>query len=654
MFEDLELRLVAAADGGRLAHLSRPSPDDPTTAMEPLARPNLFERASEAAHGLIHDAVGALGLEPDETGLLKIDPDTRLAIAVWVAHQASGRTPSPLRWATAAAPGTPRRGVPRVDWAGVTASIFFPPGIGIRWHERMTRYGLLRYARCMSFGLPADIAKAALKDRVLVDVLGPMLGLDFARVDVATCPTPPFPGWQDELRLPITRGYDPAYLAGDWLVERLLNGFSPCPLVAIGPDRYEARLSFRDLVFGGAKAAAYLQPDVAVQIAVVDHAPTLAAIRVAYRAADGTYEAPVVVTPADPLWRRLRAARIAASAYFLSGQFDQHIARGHVIPEMMSVVIDGLSADHPVRRVLGPRVTEIAGVNLAADGGIWGPQGVLVQCSALEADAVAKRIADRVAAFDWSTYQPPSKAIAAAHYAPPALRSYWDDVLVPYVTDALAALPWTSAHHDEIETLSTACRGVPLTRRAWDGGFAGDPPDPVTPAWFDDAEFRSTRAPGTPGWAPIPDTRAGDLSGVIQFCVFGIFHSTLAHTWANVRQTTDAGDPGYAMIALAARVDDPAPADPSDDRAWHARANPPPCDEAYQRAVGQILSNVPVDTMDDEYTGFPSADIPHDPMTGDASLATRTRRWIDEVVWRLPHPDPFVTTLVNHLSRANR
>ena len=263
--------------------------------------------------------------------------------------------------------------------------MFFPPGVGLRWHTNMTEQGLIKYKLCYSYGMPKRLVASGLRDQVIVTVILPMLGLTFRRTQIA-CPGP-VDGWQDELPVPITQGRSKAELSSTWLVDRLLNGMAPAALVDVGGGGFEARMSFRGLPFedvAATRAKSYVLPDVAVRIGVdASNDVVLRGIRLAYRQPDGTYAAPIAVTPADPEWLRFRAARAAACANFLAGQFDQHIARGHLVPEAVSVAMDlaGLDDDHPIRQILAPRVAEIPGVNLAADGGIWRPDGVLSLCS---------------------------------------------------------------------------------------------------------------------------------------------------------------------------------------------------------------------------------------------------------------------------------
>lgn len=580
------------------------------------------------------------------------------AVIVRFLHKLSPRQPDPMDWDARGGPGVPRRGVPRARWE-LRPSLFFPPGVGERWHTNMTHQGLLAYKACFSFGMPRRLVEQGLRDQVLTAVVAPALGLDFVRLSHA-CPARA-PAWEAELDPPPTGGKPAAELASAWLVDRLLNGMSPAALVNVGGGEVEARMSFRDLAFAPVattRAKPYVLPDVAVRIG---HDATgeaaLTQIRLAYRDATGTYATPIVVTRADPPWRWFRAARAAASANFLAGQLDQHIARGHLVPEVVAVALDraGVSGTHPVRRILGPRIAEIPGVNFAADGGIWGPDGVLSLCSPLTSDGLAKRMRDRLAGLDWRGYRPPSRSFAPSHHAPPALSGYWSDVVVPYVADALATLgggldAWWEANAAwtrQTRALFEALHGVPLPFTPWDGAVAFD----TSGAWVDDAEFATGRAAG-PTWSPLDE---GDpKADVRQLCAFVIYHSTLAHTWANVRQTTDAGDPDFAVICLAARVDDPPPVGPTDD-VWMTAARPAACDLAFQRAVGQTLTKVAVDTLADERHGRASTDLPRDPMNGPAALAARVEAWAPT---RRGHPGPYADDwtpdLTTHLSRGNR
>jgi len=676
VFEHLFAKVQRVPDARTaLAFLSSNDAPVPVVASRHSGTVDPLQGVSVAARQAIYEAYAVavadvrIHANPYETilGLLEPLPESALpTFFVELAWRLINLKERTMRWAEGDDATTARSGIPRRGWDD-PPSLFFPPGVGRSWLKSMVQRGLLQHRRAFSYGMPEEVAQGVLPEDLFARLVAPLAGIHLQRKGKsARCPSrqPDYEKDFDPNRKAPSERFDAKTLSGPWLVHRILNGMAPAPLVKVGAEndpQYEARYSFRGLprALPHERVVPYVLPDVAVRIRVENDAAHLVSITVAYPD-HGRWE-PIKVSSRDHPSIRRRAARVAACAAFLSGQIDQHITRGHLIPEFVYVAMMlTLAEDHPIRKVLEPRLKEVDAVNHSADGAIWGPYGVLTLCSPLKAEGLWQKMKERLGGIDWRGYQPPSVSISRDHYAPKVFAGYWQKVR-EYAAAALAP----AGHANWYETnpawaAQTVALFEELHRRSvpfvpWDGKVAFDQ---AAVRWLDDGEFAKEdgRAHGR-AFSPLDTTNPQTvMADVLQLVTFTIYHATMAHSWANVRQADDAGDRKHALICLAlplTKVGYEGADDP-----WLEQSNPAPCDLAYQRGVGATLTYVPVDTFADEIRGRACDDAPKDPL-GPNGLAQATQEWLSGRHFqgpaeREPFPDLQVKELEYHLSRPNR
>ena len=552
-------------------------------------------------------------------------------------------------------------------------NVFFPADMNRRWIGNQLYQGLWTHRLAISVGIP----RPGVADSLPFGLWGAVeqLVVPFLRTDRMGPPeaaarladvfdparggslTPSFPAQLDRQTQYST-----------WLAYSLMNGMAPQPLVKLGEHRYDARFSFRHVEHGedsglpGTLDRPYLAPDVAVTLDTSGEWPTVVRIRVAYRDAKGGYEDPIAVDmrpTAAPGWQQARAGRIAASAYFLSGQIDQHINRGHLTPEFLGVALRVAIPDdeHPLRKVLDPRFAEVDAVNLSADMGIWGPMGALPLNAGLSSRGFAQSFKLRLGGLDGFRYRPPTTSVHPKHYFPKVVEKYWA-LLQGYVQAAVDFDSWW----DDEEARAAAQRfvdeivshSVPFV--PWDLATAFDT---RAEEIINAGQFAPSAGHEGQVWSrPNLEDRDVARAAIHQLVAYGIYMSTLAHGWANVRMKQTGGWPEYGSLGVRARLDAESPTDP-EDATWHEQANAVPADALMRLALSSVLSTMGVDTFDNELLGTTAFPIPRDPLGADG-VAERYRALCDvigDLVDGGPPAgfvDPFPADMGSQLSRSNR
>ena len=509
-------------------------------------------------------------------------------------------------------------GPPRRDWGSLRPDLFFPP-MNLDWLKGQAEVGLLGHLKDLRYAIPKEAVEAHSPSGVY-GLVYDMIGLGFEREGVGE--PVEAPAVLAEALSPDTRRFpvsETSYLSAaekrdEWLAHTILNGKYPMPLTADGSGRYTARWLYSDLAFGdelGRPARTYELPDLTAQLDVRDDGVHLGQIAFRYRRGDDAayrrggdeaYEPwqTVDMRPGQAeVWRQERAKRVLAGAILLTAQIDQHVARGHLVPEVYSVAVRRyLAEDHPIRTVLMPRLDEVDVVNFNADALIWGKYGLLCCASAITSEGFAKRFRDRLAGMDWKGFAPRSRSVHSHHYAPLIHKHYWDEVVVPYVVEALKPLAdaWdadTNGYRQQALAMFDAVRLEWPQFEPWDAVARS--------AWLDASEF----ADGTPGTSAFSAVRSfEDVQAAVAFC---LYHATMAHSWPNVRQLQAGGDPDFASFGLRKRIDDPEPAN-IDDTAWQSAASAFASDQLYALTVGHVLTELPVDTFERELRGVMAGD----------------------------------------------
>ena len=533
-------------------------------------------------------------------------------------------------------------GPPRRDWGDMQPDLFFPP-MNLDWLEGQAQLGLLGHRDELRYAIPKEAIDTYSPPGVygrLYNLIGATFERKGAAEPVQAAAVLRHARTTSRFPDPETDRVTAEEKRDSWLIHTILNGKQPMPLILGDDGSYAARWQYTDLHFGdelGRDVRTYELPDLEATIDVEDDGPHLRSIQFRYREPGDGYAAggtdaygpwqSVDMRPGfDPVWRQERARRALAGGMLLTAQIDQHICRGHLVPEVYSVAMQKyLSADHPVLAVLQPRLDEVDVVNFNADAMIWGPYGLLTCASAITSLGFKQRFRNRLAGMDWRGFQPRGASIHPQHYAPEVHRLYWTDVIVPYVDDALAGLApaWSDAPTEALlrwksETIAMfeAIRFVWPTFAPWDGV--------PRESWLDPSEF-ATGAPGEPAFSPVHTFE--DVKAAIAFCVY---HATMAHSWPNVRQMLAGGDPDYATFGLRERIDGVAPTGEI-DTVWQDAASAHASDQLYALTVGHVLTELPVDTFDRELNGAVSGHFTDTLAGTDRALAARFLKLTDRL-----------------------
>lgn len=571
-------------------------------------------------------------------------------------------------WRTDEPEGPPRRAFAR------PANPLFSAGMNDDWQLAQTRDSVLKHGGATALAVPERLVTRAIGDDLLRTLLEPLIGARFQRQhgDGPTNAADRLAEWKrlGKFEEGPTATMTPEERRGSWLVHHLLNGMAPAHLRVVDgePDVFELHYTSIDDLFGdelGRAYDTYRLPEIVTRFVRIDGRVHVDSLRMRYRrvvgvppgdyanggeASYGPWSTVAMRDPTVPVWRKERARRIVCSASLLHGQIDLHISLGHLVPEVIALAMEiaPLSADHPVRQLLTTRLAEVTLVNRGADAVIWGDAGLLTTCSALTSTALRRRFRRRVAAVHWRSFRPRRTSIAPSHYAPLVHDLYWTNVVDPYVREGLETLggglqAWwdhdlpTRRWTEEMRRMFAQLQANWPAWAPWDG---------VTPAsaWLDASEFaHDVQGPCT-------------TDDVVQLCRVAVYLSTLGHSWANVRQIMAGGDTSFATFGLRAELDDPAPANPADDAAWHARADMPACDNLYQLVVGDVLTHVDVDNFEKELMQATAAGVAPDPMTGTRSLAARFQSIARQIHQLVPPGvyDKWADEAAKQLTRTNR
>lgn len=572
--------------------------------------------------------------------------------------------------------------LPRRRW-DVPFSGLYPRGLNEAWCDAQIEHVLVNHGQVLSVALPEDLLRQGLDPSAFGRLLRPLLvakhkrvggavptlahkryakrwDFDFVKPDsawtppvvVANQPLAPWPPNNQRQSLP------PGAKNGLRLVHELLNGMAPPHLAVDRDDQgqpigWRARYRFTDLPMGDAfdrsHGAYYRLPDVDVTLRLIGGYAQIDAIHLRYRdltsppdyaAGTATYGPwRTIAMGAAPTSALQDAARqVLVGVMGLSGQLDGHVAMGHILMETFAVAVHRtLNDQHPVARVLLPRLEEVDVVNRNADDQIWGPLGVFPVCSALTPEAISQRIRERLCATDWVSFRPRSTTIAPNHDAPRVFTAYWEQVVTPYVDDAIPPVAqWSPQQVTEMqsffEELRQAGQQYGLRHAPWDGGPAD---------WVDDAELAPHKAPGTDVFPLVPV----DDAHVRQLVRFVVYHTTMGHSWPNVRQIQAAGDPEYGAFGLKDDLD-PTTFTPA---GW-AQAQPDPSDALFQMLVADTLTRLDVETFAKELT--PGIRVPDPIQPGLAARFAQLAPHLPNP--QVPFPDPLLGALAHQLSRCNR
>lgn len=556
------------------------------------------------------------------------------------------RKPDPLRWLIGLLERIRQIRVPdpRFRTTGATyrrgfgtpPNLIFPPGMGTRWRSAQLddglfpRFGGVRHAFPKNLMLSTrPLCQAPWGVAAFAAALFVRKGHDTTRRGPQVMRRITERGHtRAEHRIPrLSQRLPTARDREDWLAARVLNGMAIPPLARVGETTVVARLRFSGMAVApdhhpeapiDGVLAPYEVPD--VDITLDTSAPdrvrvTRIAVRYRDRSRAGwhlpgaAYGPWIEVDPAtDPDPVRIAAVRVASSALLLAGQLDQHVALGHFIPELIDTALHvaGLGDTHPLRRVLDARLAEVALVDWNADAIIWGPDGLFPVTTGLTPKAIADRAAARLGAVDWKGYRPPSTPVHPSHTCPQVFGAYWDEAVLPWARDALDACGGTAWILDPADPWREAVDRLNDTlQRHWPRHtpWAEAPRDEVV----DLARYGDARPVGA------PCSRIETPEDLVQFVAFTVFHATLGHGWANVRQLVEGGDPSWSTFALRARLDDPRVlADPD---GWHRAALPIANDVLFQLVIGDVLTTLPVDTFSAETRtaarpGWSALDLP--------------------------------------------
>lgn len=361
------------------------------------------------------------------------------------------------------------------------------------------------------------------------------------------------------------------------LVDAVMNGSAP-GLLEHQPDGVAVTFETHRFDFGGPCA---VLPDVRVEMAQEGEWLSLTAISTR-DGARGVWRREVAGPATDGPWSGWgHARRVASMALLLHGQYRWHVARGHLIAELVQIALSRtLPCRHPVRVLLEPHVRGAIEINNFGHGLVVEELGALVRCTALSSRGSADLLADSLGRLDWKTFRPRA-SIGPRHRFAQLQRTFWDHLML-YVKGELARMQLGDQEWRQLTDF-----GVELAHHS--------APCSVSTAWRkrfkDDAELPAPRtAPGRyrrsqekygRSLHPLPDGQ--DQGALAQLCAWIIHHASFVHTWANDRQLIDGGDLRRGPLGLR------AVGSPGSEADYWKRFAPPASEVALQLLVIEQL-----------------------------------------------------------------
>ncbi len=367
------------------------------------------------------------------------------------------------------------------------------------------------------------------------------------------------------------------FLPDDYLVTRLLQGMHPVMFrtsTVAGADlevgfSWDAYEQGTDLTLNNVTAYFAFAGDPAEM-------PALAFIDV-----DGTRHTPTGNTATWDEWNWAKYQFMVS--VFLAGEADSHLTRAHLNMEQYAVpMMMHLSADNPMRQVMGPHLRDVWGINNFGTILIFGETGVLAKSSALTARGVRDRLKDCLGGEDWRGYHPRAPLCDAHDYAH-AANVFWS-VAREHVEE------WFAEHWDIAPDRDRARWWQEIERFSRDLVAHAVPYVPT----YGGGEGLLGHTECAPGTDRQGRAKTGAVSGletlddVFQVCTYVLFHCTMLHDWSNDRQFADGGDLYHASLGLREKQ----PPTDGDWEAWWARAEPPPGAAAYTLFLSYFLSNL--------------------------------------------------------------
>lgn len=396
-----------------------------------------------------------------------------------------------------------------------------------------------------------DLSEAQLLELLVVDRLLMMKALRFAHRNTARLPAPQvvqadtINAWASARLLPAPgvaadrpRWVD-SHRTDSQFVDRLLNGIYP---VLLEPDPAStggllARIDSTRYAYDGKYQAL---PDVKVHLQPDERSVKLTGITLQYRGQGATQLAPADEGEWSEWAHAKRVARMAANVH---GQVDWHLARGHLISEMVQVVLSRTIADdrHPIARLLEPHVSGTASINNYGEDIIVGAKGAVVRCSALSNAGSLQFVSDKMGGLDWKGFAPRTP-LFEGHFAARAQQRFWTQVqsYVAGFIDENDPRSWTQAHKDQardfVAELIKNSMTATVTAADRDRLRPEDRNELALPA---DAPSRQSNELSQPAALhPIDPERRDDW---VQFCAWVIHHASFVHSWANDGMIYDNG-----------------------------------------------------------------------------------------------------------------
>ncbi|MDA9941524.1 hypothetical protein N9C62_02850 [Luminiphilus sp.] len=265
-------------------------------------------------------------------------------------------------------------------------------------------------------------------------------------------------------------------------------------------------------------------------------------------------------TPDHPDWEEIK--RVFRCSFHLQGAMFGHAVQQHLRVEEYTVPIYRNLRLNPIRNIFQPHIKHMAITNI--DGGMQeivdpivetpayngGPNGMLIQQSALSTAQARRLLLDFGGRSDWMDWRP-REPLTEGHAYAKAGQLFWDilsDWVNTYIQDNRSEIVkhWAEVHRFSQDLVAHSVPYLPLD----------EDPDVAPldnnelykddlPRVFIDGVERAIR-PVTQSDTP----QEQDIENLAQVCKFVIYHATFNHDWAHEATSVDGGEPLYASFYL--------------------------------------------------------------------------------------------------------
>lgn len=344
---------------------------------------------------------------------------------------------------------------------------------------------------------------------------------------------------------------------GEWMGDRLLNGFNPTNLRKGSKEgEYQVVYNWDSYVLETDRDL----PNATAKLEMINGRPVVQEVTIQYRkkpagltelppvSSNGQLEAAVTYKKGDRGFAD--ALKEFRTAYLVSGELDMHLGGGHLNTEQYAVAAFRNFRNSPLQALLFPHLREVVLINYEGNGIIFGNEGILATATALTPDSVDKKLKDFNASLDWKGFKP-RKPLSDHHRFAHIATIYWD-LLTKHVdrffeqNDAAIRANWFEVLQFSKDLVSHSLPYKPLegvAQEAW--ADTSEISDPAIPRAVVNGVVRAISPITT---SAMPDAEA--IANLKQACAYAIFRGTFWHSWVNDHQKEDGGDVNHGVLGL--------------------------------------------------------------------------------------------------------